>query len=153
MALILDDLRPQGRQFGNLIAVDLSHRARLLDLLRQGLTPVAAIGGQHRNDLIDAFRWLQLAMAARMALLSARPAPASAARRFLPAGGGRSVVGGRLGGVGGILFPAGQLAFQIGNLLFGAGDLLFGVGDLLFGVGDLLVLLSYLAFKLLDLPP
>ena len=56
MALILGDVRPHRRQFGNLIAVDILHRGGMVELLRQKVAAVAAIDGEHGNDLIDALR-------------------------------------------------------------------------------------------------
>ena len=88
MALILGDVRPQGRQFGDLIAMDFPPRLGLFDLLGQGLAAVAAIRGQHGHGFIDPFQRLQLPVASRMALLSARLAPAPAARRFQSPRGG-----------------------------------------------------------------
>jgi hypothetical protein len=58
MALILGDVRPQGRQFGDLVAVDFTPRLGQFDLLGQGLAAVAATGGQHGNDFIDSFQRL-----------------------------------------------------------------------------------------------
>src|ERR1035437_2018992 len=47
MALILGDVRPQGRQFGDLITMDFTPRLDLLELLGQRLVAVAATHGQH----------------------------------------------------------------------------------------------------------
>jgi len=84
MALILGDVRPQGRQFGDLIALGFTPRLNLFDLLGQGLAGVAATRGQQSHGFIDPFQWLQLPVASRMALLSDRPVgapdPRSASR-------------------------------------------------------------------------
>ena len=79
MALILGDVRPQGRQFGDLAAVDFPPRLGQFDLLGQGLAAVAATGGQQGNNLIHAFQRFQGPMRSGMALLSARLALARGA--------------------------------------------------------------------------
>jgi hypothetical protein len=88
MALILGDVRPQGRQFGDLITMDFTPRLDLLELLGQRLVAVAATHGHHGHGFIDPFGRLQLPVAPRMALLSARLAPAPATRRFQSPRGG-----------------------------------------------------------------
>jgi hypothetical protein len=130
--------------------MDFPSRLGLFDLLGQSLTEVAATRGQHSHDFIDSFQRLQLPVASRMALLSARLAPAPAARRFQSPRGGGPVRGRRFGGVGGIFLPAGQLALQIGDLLLAIGDLLFGLSGLL---PKPLVLFSELVVLSLQLLP
>jgi hypothetical protein len=130
MALILGDVRPQGRQFGDLITMDFTPRLDLWELLGQRLVAVAATHGQHGHGFIDPFGRLQLPVAPRMALLSARLAPAPAARRFQSPRGGWPIGRGRFGGVRGIFLPAGELALQIGDLLLLIGDPLLRLDDL-----------------------
>jgi hypothetical protein len=117
--------------------MDFTPRLDLLELLGQRLVAVAATHGQHGHGFIDPFGRLQLPVASRMALLSARLAPASAARRFHSPRGGWPIGRGRFGGVRGIFLPAGELALQIGDLLLLIGDLFLSVGDLLLRLGDL----------------
>ena len=78
-----------------MIAVEFAHPVGWFELLRQGLAAVAAIRGQHGDNLTYAFERFQLAAPSGMALLSARLAPASAVRRFQSPHGGGPVGGGR----------------------------------------------------------
>ena len=130
MTLILGDVRPHRRQFGDLMAVNILQRGVRFDLLWQNLAAVAAIGRQYGNDLIDALYRHQLAVSSRMSWLSSRLALAALAGRFLSRRSGGPVGGWGLGRVGGIFLPAGELALQFGNLLFRLGKLFFRLGYL-----------------------